>query len=238
MLSARLTVFVTPDTVVTAPGLWRNIVGEEPESSVVQRASATSIETGPFADGTVTLQVQPVRVDLVHEPLGMGGHGQPARLGIFPAAAEPLLSLCHRWARNDSFPTSVQRIALGFVLISPTIDKVTGYRELTPLIDGVPEAADASDFSYQVNRPRPSRASVDGLSLNRLSKWSVGAFRSVIITGSAAPTLSDLHFHLRLDLDMNTNPESVSVIPRENAEGVIDDLFDAAREISERGNRF
>ncbi len=117
VLNSRLTVFVTPDTIVP-PEVWQGVVGEPPETSVIQRAIATRIESGPFAEGTLALQVQPTRIDWMHEPVGMSGGGQPAVLGMFPAAAEPLVQLGHRWTQTASFPT-VQRVALGFVLNIP-----------------------------------------------------------------------------------------------------------------------
>jgi hypothetical protein len=74
VVNARLTVFVTPDTVVPQ-AFWQAVIGEEPETSIVQRAIATRIETGPFAEGKLTLQVQPIRIDWVHEPVGLGDGG-------------------------------------------------------------------------------------------------------------------------------------------------------------------
>jgi hypothetical protein len=234
--NARLTVFVMPDAVVP-PGLWQAIVGEEPETSVTQRASATRIETGPYAEGKLTLQVQPIRIDWVHEAAGMGDGGQSATLGIFPGAAEPLVQLAHRWVQSDRLP-STQRMALGFVLISPTPDRQTGYEELRQFIDGVPTAPDATDFSYQVNRPRSSATHIDGLRVNRLSKWSVGAYHFVTLGAGLHPIEGPLQPHLRLELDINTSADFQGLIPREAAVSVIDDLLGGAREICEHGNRF
>lgn len=232
----RLTVFVTPDTVV--PGtLWQDVVGEEPENSAVQRATATRSESGSFADGTLGLQVQPMRIDWVHEPVGLGSEGaSPPTFGPFPGAAEPLLELGRRWVRSAWFPAT-QRIALGFVLISATPDRQAGYRELTRFIDAVPKGSDATDFQYQVNRPRPSRAGISGLRVNRLSKWSVGTYQMVVVVGgSTNPTKGRIQAHLRLELDINTNPEYEGLIPRESIEGVLSDLFDGACEVYEHGD--
>lgn len=235
--SARLTVFVAPDTVVPST-LWRDVVGEDPESSVVQRATATKTESGPFADGILTLQVQPMRVDWLQEPVGPATEGAPPVLGAFPDAAEPLVELGHRWARSTQFP-STQRVALGLILISDVSDRQIGYRELANFIDGVPESTDAVDFLYQVNRPRDSRAGIEGLYINRLSKWSVAEYRVVIFAPAAASVATGaLRYHLRLELDINTMAEFEGLIPQQKVDKVIDDLFEGAHEICEQGNRF
>jgi hypothetical protein len=235
IINSRLTVFVAPDTVVPS-ALWQAVVGEEPETSAVQRVSATRIETGPFAEGKLTLQIQPSRVDWVHEPIGMGEPGQLPALGVFPVAAQPLLQLGRGWIQSEWFP-AIQRIALGFVLISPTPDRKSGYQELRQFIDGVPDTLDATDFQYQVNRPRPSAAHVDDLQVNRLSRWSVGGYTFIAIGPGSQPSESALHHYLRLELDINTSADFQGIIPRNAAEIVMGDLFSGAKEICEHGNR-
>jgi hypothetical protein len=239
VLSVRLTVFVTPDTEVPVT-LWRDVVGEDPENSVTQRATATRTETGPFSDGVLTLQVQPMRIDWTHEPVGLGSQGGlPQVLGPFPNGAEPFLRFARRWITNGWYPPTT-RMALGFVLISATPDRDAGYRELSQYIDGVPNTPDATDFLYQVNRPRASRVGLDGLQVNRLSKWSVGAFRLIAVLAGAAnanPILSPMHHHLRLELDINTGADFPGKFPRQSVGAVLDDLVNGATEIFEHGNR-
>lgn len=132
LLNARLTVFVAPDTVVP-PTIWRDLVGEEPEDSSVQRSTATRIESGPFADGTLKLQIQPMRIDWAYEPVGLEAReGLPPFIGPFPAAADPLIQFGHRWAASAWFP-SVSRVAVGFTLLSPTRDRETGVSRAKPV---------------------------------------------------------------------------------------------------------
>jgi hypothetical protein len=231
-----MSLFVTPDTA-TPSTLWRVVVGDEPETSVFQRASSTRIESGPFAEGTLTLQVQPIRIDWAYEPLGIEANAQPRVLGTFPSAAEPLIKLGHRWIESNSFPAA-QRIAIGLILISATPDRASGYRELSEFIDGVPEASDATDFQYQINRPRPSAVDIEGLQLNRLSRWSVGAYKTVTLVSGGNPIQSPLVSHLRLELDINTNADFHGLLSPARAGDVIDDLFRGAKEISKQGNHF
>ena len=92
-----------------------------------------------------------------------------------------------------------------------------------------------------MNRPRASRAGIEGLQVNRLAKWSVGAFLvfAVAFDGTSNPSSANStpRYHLHLDLDINTSADYQGVIPRGSIEGLIDDLFAAGQEISEHGNR-
>jgi len=163
----------------------------------------------------------------------------PSWLGPFPAAARPLLDLGRRWAASGSFPDT-PRIALGLVLTSPTADRASGYRELADFVDGVPADPNATDFVYQVNIPRDSRADVAGLRVNRLSKWSVMLSRLLtIIPMASSPSQfigPDFH-HLRLELDISTDAGFGSLLPRDKVQLIIDDLFDGAQEICAQGTR-
>ena len=238
--NCRLTVFVTPDTIVPST-LWPDIIGEQPENSIVQRATATKTENGPFGDGTLSLLVQPMRIDWIYQTIP--DWTATPTLGPFPAAAEQLLQLSRRWAKGNTWFPSISRIALGLVLMYGTPDRSEGYRELRRFIDGVPNTSDATDFLYQINRPRSSLTSIGGLQVNRLSKWSVGAYLLGVISmgnteASHNMVNSPLQTHVRLELDISTSANFQAIIPRESTESVIDDLFKGAQEICEKGNRF
>src|SRR5580698_5951156 len=106
VLNARLTFFVTPDAILPS-GLWQDLVGDEPENSVKQRALSLISDSGPFAEGALTLNILPSRVDWVYEALGLRtDSGGPALIGPFPASAEPLIEIGCRWAAIASFPST------------------------------------------------------------------------------------------------------------------------------------
>ena len=221
---------------VAPTSLWRDCVGDDPETSTRKKLIATTIEIGALGEGKLTLQIQPMRVDWVYEAPEIGSeHGLPPVLGPFPEAAEPLLQLGRSWVGSDKFPET-PRIALGLVLLSSTHDRMSGYKELAGFVDGVPKDPGATDFSYQVNLPRDSRASVDGLVINRLSKWSVGMYRLVAVTAGAATQVVTPEFvHLRLELDINTNASFDGPIPHDKIPKVLEDLCDGAKEICQHG---
>jgi hypothetical protein len=234
--AARFTLFVTPDAEIP-PTLWRDVVGVDPEHSSIQRLISTSVDMGPFGEGVLRLQVQPMRVDWSYDAVEAGARGaSPPNFGRFPNAIDVFLQLITRWAEAPSFP-SVTRIALGVTLIWPTPNRETGYAELAAFIDGVPTFPDATEFVYQINRPRGSPVITD-LVINRLSRWSVGGYVAFTVNLGLPQQLTPVpQTHVRLELDINTGAEHVGAIPREQVQSVIGDLLNGAIEISERGNR-
>jgi hypothetical protein len=230
--NARLTFFVAPD-FAPPPSPWRDCVGDEPETSTVQRATATRTETGQFAEHRLTLLSQPMRVDWVLAPAGLWTeHGLPAALGSFPRGADPLLQLASRWATSSSFPDT-SRIALGLALISRTENRASGYQDLAEFVP-TPTDPDASDFLCQVNIPRNSRVEVAGLRVNRLSKWSVGLSRLLAVTPtgpSLIPAASPEICFLNLELDINTVLSLEGLLPRQEIPAIVDDLVEGAKEV-------
>ncbi|MGA2600060.1 MAG: hypothetical protein ABSH09_24085 [Bryobacteraceae bacterium] len=231
--SARLTVFLEPN-FTRFPTLWDDVVGEEPETSIFQKPTAMRVAYGPFAGGRLQLQAQPVRLDWIFDAPEPGDEtGKRNTLGAFPDGATPLLELVYRWAKSNSFPET-RRIALGFTLITPALDRLSGYRELRNFIDGVPANEEASDFLYQVNIPRKSTTGIEGLTINRLSKWSVMLVRLMALSSFGAVLEGPENSVVHLDLDINT-PQNFGMIPKERIREVIDDLLSGALEISNSG---
>lgn len=234
--SARLTFFVGPDAVIPH-GIWQQVIGEPPETSVAQRTDSARHESGPFADGVLGIRVLPSRVDWVHEAPVNPLTPSVDALGPVAPCTEPLLTASHRWAGSPSFP-SVLRLAFGLVLISSVRDRSAGYDELRAFVNGVPNDPRASDFSYQVNLPARSTV-VDTLNVNRLSKWSVGGFRNIALdAASATAVLGDMHFHLRLELDINTDPAFAAELPRDRVMGILTELPGYATQIITNGARY
>ena len=233
----RFSVLVAPD-FTAQPSLWRECVGDEPENSIFQRTTGTKTEIGTLAEAKLTLQIQPMRVDWVHEQSANPGEQGAPRLGPFPDAAGPLLQLARQWATRSSFPDT-SRVALGLVLVSSTTDRESGYGELSHFVD-VPANPIASDFMYQVNIPRDCRAGVV-LRVNRLSRWSVASHRQIVVIRNSMtaqqPIVSPDSFFLRLELDINTDADFEGMIPRDKIPAIIDDLFEGATEICEHGTR-
>jgi hypothetical protein len=230
--SVRFTIFLQP-TVQISSTVWQEITGHEPETSLAQKNLGIRQESGAFADGKLTVTIQPMRLDLQHEP---ADPAPSAVLGTFPSALDALRALIGRWLESGGFP-GAQRLALGVILRAPVPDVRTGYNELRSYLRAVPEAEDATDFLYQVNRPRDSDAGVSGLRINRLSKWSVSGWQTVVVSSSGQLVGGPLQFACNLELDINTAPEPATELTIQAVPRIVDDLIAGATEVVEGGER-
>ena len=81
-----------------------------------------------------------------------------------------------RWLAVGS--PSINRLAVGAVLLMPVADSRAAYQKLNGLLTAVRVDPDHSlDFFYQINWPRASMV-VSELRLNRLTRWSAISVRS------------------------------------------------------------
>ena len=127
--------------------------------------------------------------------------------------------------------THLARIAFGAVLKHPEADRQAAYLRLPDYVP-VQVNPESSDFFYQINLPPvPSTKEIEGLLLNRLSKWTVVGLKSVslTLTGTVARAQAvPKGFALRLELDINTVPAFEEEIPHAR-------LVEVYRELAEAG---
>lgn len=236
--SLRFTVFPRADTQVTVSDWWQELVGEPPESHVTRPREGIVEETGPFANGSLTLSSQPTRIDWLY------GTGEPVSGGkwVLGSAQEQLdifTSLIMRWL--DHCPQS-QRLALGAVLLRPVADRQSGYIEISHYLHSVEIDPEGSqDLLYQINRPRQSQTALEGLRINRLARWSVARL------GTSAFSISpqDLRIQFfdtsetyacRVQLDINTAANFQGDIPRDKHGDLLQEFVALIQEILSQGD--
>ncbi len=97
----------------------------------------------------------------------------------------------------------------------------------------------SSDLFYQINRPRPSATPIEGLRINRLTKWSVQIAQRLTVTlgpdGVVARTIGEEQA-CRLELDINTAPTFSGMLPVEHLEQLLREMIDLGREIAQQGD--
>lgn len=59
----RLTAFLSPSVAVKEAGWWASTIGSEPESYTAKPSRGELVEIGSYLDNTLTLSVQPGRID-------------------------------------------------------------------------------------------------------------------------------------------------------------------------------
>jgi hypothetical protein len=231
----RLTVFPTLDSTSRRPDWWQETTGAEPNESTADRKRNTSLVSGEFAPGILTLGLSPERIDWfltatnVLEPTA-----EP--LGPYRETLDNFSKLAERWLGADV--PDATRMAFGLVLQHPEADQKAGYQRLPDYVP-VRLEPDWRDFSFQINTPVHLAPEDYGLTyLNRLSKWSVMVFRTGrltfaeqgIISGGATPQYS-----LRLELDISTPGESLEPLPRSKWVPLYRELVSAAQIIAQNG---
>ena len=221
-----------------------NIIGGKqlwapPPAEVLSRPRAdTHQEGGPFAEGKLVLQIESFRIDWIYT-VADRPERQPLSLGPFIETLDTFQGVADRWFELDTAP-NVVRIAFGAVLIFPVETREKGYHQISAHLPFDLDPKDASDFSYQINRRRDSNSGIQGLRINRLSKWSVGVSMGIkfIISPEAAKFIEsagdETHF-CRLELDVNTVPGSDRELNREEQSVIFQELIDLGMEIAREG---
>lgn len=234
--SLRFTLFPGPG--VSADQLsWRHLTGNgDPDTQLVR--GGQQHQEGPFSRGRLALVKQlPLRIDVYYAAAPRGPDeeldGIP-NIGLFQDVIDEFLAVAQHAFQLD---LAVQRIALGAVLDNPARDQDEAYHFL---IDHIRSArfdlAGAREFTYQVNRPRASRAIPD-LTMNRLAKWSAIKLQSMAIeAGTGRVATGRETFAATLELDLSTAGDYSRLLPTETLDDLLRELRDLALEISERGD--
>lgn len=212
------------------------MVGRAPDQTAHNAKEAAAVAVGSFADGALTLRVQPVRIDWSYSPSSEEGFAAPHQtLGALAAGWESFRVSMHRWLSVETRP-DLLRLAAGMVLFDEVESRAEGYRRLGQQLPTVQIDADnSSDFSYQINRRRVSRV-VPDLELNRLAKWSVSSAQSFVATPTGVTVATTKSLACRLELDMNSSGDRIDILPRAAGGLLLAELGALALEIAESGD--
>lgn len=235
----RLTAFPVPASPARDHSWWSELIGEPPEIVSNRPREGAKTEEGAFSTGRLINVVLPVRIDWLLVPSkepGSTAEYSPS-VGRLSELLEPFAQLMGRWLGLETCPTLV-RLALGAVVSHPAESRVAGYRQLAAYLPYVRLDPDnSSDFFYQINRPRIAQSGVTGLTLNRLSAWSV-SFRQemgigIMLGSSQLPhaVVGRQAYACRLQLDINTDQNRSEPLPRDSLGQLLEQLTGLAKEI-------
>lgn len=229
---ARFTGFMLP-SASPPESVWKAIAEAEPDFNNYTRTTGTRLEQGEFAEGVLLVQTQPFRIDVFYQPAPTLIQES---LGPFPTATEPFVRRVSEWLSSRS-TSGFFRVALAFVLLYPVSSVPAGYARLAESIEGVPDPNEASEFSQQVNRRKPSQVRA-GATINRVSGWSVVSFRAAKFEfgqGIAQSSmLGDERIFVKLELDMNTRTDNDQELLQDELVPMLHELFELAVEESQR----
>lgn len=238
----RLTVFPMPGAIARSPEWWEWVAGSAPDQTTSNPKKGSALVTGLFGPGKLVLRLEPDRIDWLVVPPDLEADALPEQLevpnvGPLTEALGTFSDIAERWLGRNDLP-DMGRIAFGAVLIHTEPDVRSAYLRLP---DYVPVQVDpqSSDFLYQINIPVASRTEIDGLQINRLTKWSAVSFRSFSVRFTGATVTPEPvpkpGFALRLELDINTAPGFEGPLPKGRLVEVYRELVSLGREIAAEG---
>ncbi|MCL4500041.1 MAG: hypothetical protein M1335_07375 [Chloroflexi bacterium] len=214
----------------------------QPDQATTNPKKGSGLIQGAFDPGNLILKLELDRIDWLLVPTEQAVEEllavpEFAALGPASDVISTFFGIVEKWLSRVDLP-AIGRMAFGLVLIHPEADRASGYRRLP---DYVPVRVDpeSSDFLYQINLPRlQSATGIDGLGINRLSRWRVAMQRVFGITMSGRPIQppgTHEAFALTLELDINTVPAFPGPIPRDRLLEVFRELVASAQQIAADG---
>jgi hypothetical protein len=243
--SVRATAFFAPSVTVRSEGWWSLVTGSEPENRNSRPTRGEFVDTGAFLGNTLTMSVQPGRIDWFLLP----GQQQFENveiaiksIGQFPGIVDSFVRGMELWLADCP---AVVRLAYGAVLFEQIDNQIAGYRRLSEYLTAVRIDESSKDFFYQVNRPRQLEDRSRGV-INRLSKWSLASFQPVRMAFSGA-TLAigpsavfappdAIVYACRLELDLSTDATRLVEIPHDKLPQILRELANIGSEIANQGD--
>jgi hypothetical protein len=219
------------------------VAGAPSAEQILSKKKQQYVEVGDFHDHRLRLVVQPFRLHWLLEAVIPAEDEvmKAASIGLFPNAIGHFVEGINRWFSLGTCPP-LRRLAFGGVLFQPVEGRETGYGKLNDYLHSVTlDPNGSSDFLYQINRPRTGASGVEGIGVNRLTKWSVGAFEQVVLalgapTVDVRATSKGKSFALRLEYDINTVHEFEGVLAKDKLPTILNGLVDLAKEIAVSGD--
>ena len=234
----RLTAFPVPGANARPPEWWEAATGALPDETTSNPKKGSSVVSGSFGPGKLVLRLEPDRVDWLLVPADSVAEAlliSPASsdIGTLTETLGTFSEIAERWLERNDVP-EVGRLAFGAGLRHPEADRRSGYLRLP---DYVPVQVDpeSSEFLYQINLPMTSTTGINGLQINRLTKWSVRALK-VLAFGSAGVTLApDTAYAFSLELDINTAPTFAGPLPKARLVALYQELTNLGGQIATEG---
>ena len=233
--SLRLTVFPVPESDHSVQSWWTELLDGPPDQVITKPRSGETRLQGAIGDRLLQLQAEPMRITLrcsakpSNQPV-VGEH----TLGPYTAASGEFSKLIAAGLSLPTFPR-IERLAFGAVLCQPAPTLQSGYKVLAPYLPNVRIDDGSRDFLYQINRRRSS-SMIDGLQINRLSKWSVALVQDILLRGDGAVVKSSTALSCRSELDINSVPSNKSELPRDRVSDLFTECVAFATDIAAHGD--
>ncbi len=236
--SLRITAFPVENESVSPSKLWETHVGEpEPEIHIQPGKINQRNAKQEYGDIYLVKTVNQIEWRFVVSPSADLNEQSHPVWGDLEHGVHEIRELSNSLLQDCNI-LPLSRLAFGAELISPTLELNTIREQLSGLLPRM-DLAKVVDFAYQVNRIRESN-SVDGLHINRLSRWNVA---TIVRNDSTLDSSLDIEqrrtsriYAARLVLDINTVPIDNRQLPTDSLLNTFEELLRMGLEISSQGD--
>lgn len=244
--SVRATLFTSAPPELDVRQWWMSVAGtgEAPHDLVVQEGpKGHASAQAEVDDGKALLRLvcEPTRIDwhyILATRLGADGQLQLPTEAADSALAGFVARL-ENWLLDAP---RCHRAAIGCVARIDVASKEEGYAALQAFLPAVRiDTKHSSDFGYQINRPRRSKAARQELLINRLSQWLAGTLvvqgqNSQAAPAPSAPSPAVSVLSCRVTLDINTASDNNRVLEADEVVPIVKELQELALEILTHGD--
>jgi hypothetical protein len=216
---------------------WKKITGQD-EAETHQKAAGRRTMLGPYLDSILSVSVVGSRVDCILSPERPSEAVEESYIpsvGAWPAICDEFVKGTADWISN--FQAPIVRIAFGATLFSRRADRQDAYKTLLALLKSVGgDPARMSELIFRINWP-VSSTSVNGLTLNRITNWSVLAIHLRLMQMTAPMVIDQTPptFVIRLELDHSTDAAWIAPFDQSCLVPVYNELVKLAFENAENG---
>lgn len=231
--SLRVTAFPVDISEVSAEVIWKTCIGDKPEETRIQRDGTETREVW-HGSGRLFLVKQIDRLDWRYHVQTEEGEDPPDYpiIGSLDSELSVIVELAKSWISSESM-IPIRRLAFAAVLLYPVESTKSGYEVLRTLLPTV-NHENIKDLNFQVNRPCESNA-IDGISINRLARWSVARFR-FLATNLQVISSEDEKSACRLEFDVNTSAQQIDAFAQDSMPDLVDELVGIGLGLSEQGD--
>lgn len=219
---------------------WEDLIRNKPESRTFFPKDDSLLVEGLFEsekNGKLTLKANPNRNDWSITSYEEKILRDLPQIGDFPKVVEIFFGKMKEWFEKES-SLEIRRLAFGTVVWQLAENQQDAYEKISNFLPCVTlEPEKSKDFLYQINRPKISELIPD-LTINRLSRWSVGKFQKLHIKlGQQGLSEKKDSFVSRLELDINTDQNYQEKLPNEKLFKIFEELERFGEEIAQKGDQ-
>ncbi|WP_431014533.1 hypothetical protein [Bradyrhizobium pachyrhizi] len=231
----RLSLF-SPEAVRLSAEQWNRLTGQvEPEQE--QKGGGRHLFASQLLGGQLSLGAIANRCDCVLNAVITADSDDDniPSVGPWPAALERFQQPAEALIQHLPFP--VNRMAFAPVLLNRCANRLEAYRRLASIVKSLKQPPEnLRDVLFRINWPQRSTTD-NGLLLNRLTTFSVLQIQLQVVVsdGGARPVVTDPTYVLRLELDLNTDPQHVAPFDVSDLVPIYRELSNLALQNAEEG---